>query len=53
MALAERPGRDEFARRRRQLLRSMGKDCIAVIPSAPVKHRNNDVEYEYRQDSDF
>jgi len=53
MAQVERPGRDEFARRRRQLMRSMGKDCIAVIPSAPVKHRNNDVEYEYRQDSDF
>ena len=26
---------------------------IAVFSSAPVRHRNHDVEYEYRQDSDF
>src|SRR5689334_3498391 len=26
---------------------------VAVIPSAPVAIRNNDVEHEYRQDSDF
>jgi Xaa-Pro aminopeptidase len=45
--------RDEFARRRRQLLRQMGKDSIAILPAAPVRHRNNDVEYAYRQDSDF
>ncbi len=45
--------RDEFARRRRQLLRLMGRDSIAILPAAPVRHRNNDVEYSYRQDSDF
>ena len=45
--------RDEFARRRRQLMRLMGRDSIAVLPAAPVKHRNSDVEYPYRQDSDF
>jgi Xaa-Pro aminopeptidase len=45
--------RDEFARRRRQLMRLMGRDSIAVLPAAPVRHRNNDVEYPYRQDSDF
>src|SRR5437879_1682705 len=45
--------RDEFARRRRQLMRLMGRDCIAILPAAPVRHRNNDVEYPYRQDSDF
>jgi len=45
--------RDEFARRRRQLMRLMGRDSIAVLPAAPVRHRNNDVEYAYRQDSDF
>ncbi|HSP01553.1 MAG TPA: Xaa-Pro aminopeptidase [Thioalkalivibrio sp.] len=43
----------EFARRRRQLMRAMGHGCIAVIPSAPVRVRNHDVEYPYRQDSDF
>ncbi len=45
--------RDEFARRRRQLMRMMGKDAIAIVPAAPVRHRNGDVEYEYRQDSNF
>jgi Xaa-Pro aminopeptidase len=44
---------DEFARRRRQLMRLMGRDSIAVLPAAPVRHRNSDVEYPYRQDSDF
>ncbi len=46
-------GRDEFARRRRQLMRLMGRDSIAILPAAPVRHRNNDVEYDFRQDSDF
>jgi len=45
--------KDEFARRRRQLTRLMGRDSIAILPAAPVRHRNNDVEYAYRQDSDF
>ncbi len=45
--------RDEFARRRRQLLREMGRDAIAILPAAPVRLRNGDVEYAYRQDSDF
>jgi Xaa-Pro aminopeptidase len=45
--------RDEFARRRRQLMKLMGRDSIAVLPAAPVRLRNNDVEYAYRQDSDF
>ena len=43
----------EFQRRRRQLMRMMGKDAIAIVPAASVKQRNNDVEYHYRQDSDF
>jgi Xaa-Pro aminopeptidase len=45
--------KEEFARRRRQLMRHMGRDSIAILPAAPVRHRNNDVEYAYRQDSDF
>ncbi|MGH8326292.1 MAG: Xaa-Pro aminopeptidase [Steroidobacteraceae bacterium] len=45
--------REEFARRRRQLMRIMGRDAIAVVPAAPVRQRNSDVEYAYRQDSDF
>jgi Xaa-Pro aminopeptidase len=43
----------EFARRRKQLMRMMGKDSIAIIPAAPEKIRNRDVEYPYRPDSDF
>ena len=31
----------------------IGHDGIAIIPSASVKVRNRDVEYDYRQDSDF
>ena len=34
-------------------MKVMGRDAIAVIPAAPVRLRNNDVEYAYRQDSDF
>ena len=45
--------KDEFARRRRQLARIMGRDAIAIVPAAPVQIRSNDVEYPYRQDSDF
>jgi Xaa-Pro aminopeptidase len=44
---------EEFARRRRALMRLMGRDAIAIIPAAPVRKRNNDVDYAYRQDSDF
>ena len=44
---------DEFARRRRLLMRHMGRDAIAILPAAPVRMRNNDVEYHYRPDSDF
>jgi Xaa-Pro aminopeptidase len=43
----------EFARRRKQLARLMGRNAIAIVPAAPVRHRNSDVEYPYRQDSDF
>ncbi|HEY7754027.1 MAG TPA: aminopeptidase P N-terminal domain-containing protein [Steroidobacteraceae bacterium] len=46
-------GKDEFARRRRQLMRIMGRGAIAILPAAPVRLRNNDVEYFYRPDSDF
>ena len=45
--------RAEFKRRRRQLMRLMGRDSIAIVPAAPVRLRNSDVEYAYRQDSDF
>jgi len=44
---------EEFARRRRQLMRVMGRDAIAVLPAAPERTRNSDVLYNFRQDSDF
>ncbi len=47
------PANVEFERRRTQLMRLMGADSIAILPAAPVRHRNGDVEYNYRPDSDF
>ncbi|MDH5457003.1 MAG: Xaa-Pro aminopeptidase [Gammaproteobacteria bacterium] len=43
----------EFERRRRQLMRMVGVGGIAILPAAPVRMRSRDVEYRYRQDSDF
>ena len=34
-------------------MRMVGEDGIAVLPSAPVRRRSRDVEYRFRQDSDF
>ena len=45
--------KDEYARRRRQLMKIMGKGAIAILPAAPERQRNNDVHYHYRPDSDF
>jgi Xaa-Pro aminopeptidase len=42
----------EFAARRARYFEAMGKGA-ALLPSAPVAIRNNDVEHDYRQDSDF
>jgi Xaa-Pro aminopeptidase len=44
---------DEFVRRRRQLMRMMGKGSVAILPAALTRLRNRDVQYPYRQDSDF
>lgn len=43
----------ELIKRRKNLMRMIGQDGIAIIPAASVKVRNRDVEYDYRQDSDF
>jgi len=45
--------RKEFSRRRKQLMRMMGKNSIAIIPTATEQLRNRDVEYPFRADSDF
>lgn len=43
----------EFKKRRKSLMRHMKKNSIAVLASAPASLRNRDVEYPYRQSSDF
>ncbi len=43
----------EFKRRRKKVMDVMDDDCIAIVPTAPVRSRNRDVEYPYRPDSDF
>jgi len=43
----------EFARRRKTLMRMVGQEGIAILPAAPVRKRSRDVEYRFRQDSDF
>ena len=43
----------EFARRRKTLMQMVGDGGIAILPSAPIRTRSRDVEYRYRQDSDF
>jgi Xaa-Pro aminopeptidase len=44
---------EEFARRRKNLMHMIGEGGIAILPSAPIRMRSRDVEYRYRQDSDF
>ncbi len=43
----------EFKRRRTQLMKMMGKNTIAILPSASQLTRNRDVDFPFRQDSDF
>jgi len=43
----------EFIKRRRTLMRMLGDDGIAILPSAPVRRRSRNTEYRFRQDSDF
>jgi Xaa-Pro aminopeptidase len=45
--------RKEFRRRRHNLLSEMEPNSIAILPSSGERIRNNDVEYPFRQDSDF
>lgn len=34
-------------------MKMIGDDGIAILPGAPIRLRSRDVEYRYRQDSDF
>lgn len=43
----------EFAQRRRQLMRMAGDDAAVVVAAAPERMRSADAPWPYRQDSDF
>ncbi len=43
---------EEFKERRARFLKELN-GAVAIFPSAPVAFRSNDVEFVYRQDSDF
>jgi Xaa-Pro aminopeptidase len=44
---------EEFARRRRQLMKMAAEDAVVLIAAAPERMRNADAAWPYRQDSDF
>jgi len=44
---------NEFKKRRKQLMQRVGENNIALIGSASTRMRNRDVNYPFRQDSDF
>jgi Xaa-Pro aminopeptidase len=46
-------GLQDYARRRRELMALMEPGSIAILPSASLKIRNGDVEFHFRQNSDF
>ena len=57
-AAPQTPGVSIYAARRQRFFDSMRASAndapsVAVFPSAPIAIRNNDVEHEYRQESDF
>ena len=43
----------EFTRRRKHLMQELGRDGIAILPTAMEQVRNRDVNYPFRPDSDF
>ena len=46
-------GRAEIFKERRALFMAQIGAAVAILPSAPVAVRSNDVEFIYRQDNDF
>ena len=42
-----------YRERRAKLMAQLGKDAVLILPSQTIKVRNGDVEYPFRQDSDF
>ncbi len=44
---------NEFRKRRQRLMKAIGKDAVAVIPTHREMVRNRDSHYPFRADSDF
>src|SRR6202795_1208177 len=44
---------EAFRARRKRFMDAIGAGATAILPSAPVAIRSGDVEFIYRQDSDF
>jgi len=51
-ATLETPAREQVKQRREEFMKRI-RGGVAIFPSAPTAIRNNDVEHEYRQDTDF
>lgn len=51
--MSKKIDKKEFAARRKRLMADMAENSIAIIPSAGEITRNNDVQFRFRQDSDF
>ena len=45
--------RETFRARRKRMMEAIAPGATAILPSAPVSVRSGDVEFVYRQDSDF
>jgi Xaa-Pro aminopeptidase len=45
--------RAAFEQRRQRVMAGIGPDALAIFAAAPERTRSNDVEYRYRQQSDF
>src|SRR5208282_591492 len=44
---------DNFSARRKRMMEAIAPGATAIMPSTPVAVRSGDVEFVYRQDSDF
>ena len=42
-----------FQARRKRVMEAIAPGATAILPSAPIAIRSGDVEFIYRQDSDF
>ena len=47
------PDKSVFAEKRKQFMERIGDDAVAIIVAHPEYTRNDDVDHDYRQDSDF